>query len=45
VLGLIALGYKQTEAQKAIQAVVKHSGTSPNATADQLIREALRMAQ
>lgn len=45
VLGLIALGYKQIEAQKAIQAVVKHSGTSPNATADQLIREALRMAQ
>ncbi len=45
VLGLIALGYKQAEAQKAIQAVVKHSGTAPGATADQLIREALRMAQ
>jgi Holliday junction DNA helicase RuvA len=44
ILGLIALGYKQAEAQKAIQATIK-SGTLPaEATADQLIRASLRMA-
>jgi Holliday junction resolvasome RuvABC DNA-binding subunit len=43
-LGLIALGYKQAEAQKAILATIK-SGTLPaEATADQLIRASLRMA-
>jgi holliday junction DNA helicase RuvA len=44
ILGLIALGYKQAEAQKAILATIK-SGTLPaEATADQLIRASLRMA-
>jgi Holliday junction DNA helicase RuvA len=44
ILGLIALGYKQAEAQKAILATIK-SGTLPaDATADQLIRASLRMA-
>lgn len=45
VLGLIALGYKQAEAQKAVQGVLKGAGLPEGATADQLIREALRLAQ
>ncbi len=45
VLGLIALGYKQSEAQKAVQALVKSGQAGPDASADRLIREALRMVQ
>lgn len=39
VLALIALGYKQNEAQKAVNEAAKQSGID---TADKLIREALR---
>ncbi len=39
VLALIALGYKQNEAQKAVSEAAKQSGID---TADKLIREALR---
>lgn len=39
VLGLIALGYKQSEATKAVNELVKQPGID---TADKLIREALR---
>jgi len=43
VLALIALGYKQNEAQKAVQDLVKKTGAEPSKiTADQLIRDALR---
>jgi Holliday junction DNA helicase RuvA len=45
VLGLIALGYKQSEAQKAINDLVKMSGFDPATSADKLIREALRVLQ
>jgi Holliday junction DNA helicase RuvA len=45
VLGLIALGYKQSEAQKAINDLVKVSGFDPATSADKLIREALRVLQ
>lgn len=45
VLGLIALGYKQSEAQKAVQALVKSGLDGGEITADRLIREALRMVQ
>jgi holliday junction DNA helicase RuvA len=45
ILGLIALGYKQAEAQKAVQAVVKQGVVGPSVTADQLIREVLRTNQ
>ena len=45
VLGLIALGYKQAEAQKAIQSALKAGALGAEASADQLIREALRVAQ
>jgi len=44
ILGLIALGYKQSEAQKAVQSVMRQAAPGENLTADQLIREALRMA-
>ncbi|SKA97337.1 Holliday junction DNA helicase subunit RuvA [Prosthecobacter debontii] len=43
VLGLIALGYKQTEAQKTVNELAK---TAPEPVrADKLIREALRLMQ
>jgi holliday junction DNA helicase RuvA len=42
VLGLIALGYKQSEAQKAVNELVKQPNFDPATTADKLIREALR---
>lgn len=45
VLGLIALGYKQSEAQKAVQALLKGGLDTAEITADRLIREALRMVQ
>jgi Holliday junction DNA helicase RuvA len=43
ILALIALGYKQAEAQKAVQQVLKqpHLDSGP-ITADKIIREALR---
>lgn len=41
VLALIALGYKQSEAQKVVGDLVKNSGTEA-ITADKLIRDALR---
>lgn len=40
VLGLIALGYKQSEAQRAVQDAARRGEGAP--TADRLIREALR---
>lgn len=43
VLGLIALGFKQAEAQKAVNEIVKQSGIDPAASADKIIREALRV--
>ncbi len=43
VLGLIALGYKQAEAQKTVLALVKGGLGGEEVTADRLIREALRM--
>lgn len=42
VLGLIALGYKQAEAQKAVQQVLKQPGLDGPPTVDKLVREALR---
>lgn len=45
VLGLIALGYKQSEAQKAINDLVKQPDFDPTTSADKLIREALRVLQ
>jgi Holliday junction DNA helicase RuvA len=42
VLGLIALGFKQSEAQKAVTELVKSKGSDPAMTADRLIRESLR---
>ncbi|HSJ03935.1 MAG: Holliday junction branch migration protein RuvA [Verrucomicrobium sp.] len=43
VLALIALGYKQADAQKTVQDLVKKAGGDPGkVTADKLIREALR---
>jgi Holliday junction DNA helicase RuvA len=43
VLALIALGYKQSEAQKAVQELVKKTGADAGkVTTDQLIRDALR---
>lgn len=44
VLGLIALGYKQNEAQKTVNELVKQSGAEP-IRADKIIREALRLMQ
>lgn len=44
VLALISLGYKQGEAQKAVNEVVKQPGFVTDGTAvDRIIREALRM--
>jgi holliday junction DNA helicase RuvA len=43
VLGLIALGFKQSEAQKAVMELVKSKGADPAMTADRLIRESLRV--
>jgi len=46
VLGLIALGFKQNEAQKAITDLLKQAGPdAPKLTADKLIRDALRVLQ
>ena len=42
VLGLIALGFKQTEAQKAVAAVMKSGDAGSDPTPERLIREALR---
>ena len=43
VLGLIALGFKQAEAQRTVQDLVKRAaGDSSAITSDRLIREALR---
>ncbi len=44
VLALIALGFKQAEAQKTVQDLVKKAGpaAAPALTADKLIRDALR---
>jgi holliday junction DNA helicase RuvA len=43
VLALIALGYKQGEAQKTVQDLVKKAGTDADKlSADKLIRDALR---
>ena len=42
VLGLIALGFKQADAVKTIDQIVRTSDDSKPLTADQLIREALR---
>lgn len=43
ILALIALGYKQAEAQKTVQDLVKKAGKEgAEVTADRLIREALR---
>jgi Holliday junction DNA helicase RuvA len=45
ILALISLGYKQSEAQKTVQDLVKRAGKeSGEVTADRLIREALRGA-
>ncbi len=43
VLGLIALGFKQSEAQKAVTELVKFKGSDAAMTADRLIRESLRV--
>ncbi len=45
VLGLIALGYKQSEAQKAVNEVVKQPGFEIGTGPDKIIREALRELQ
>ena len=45
VLGLIALGYKQSEAQKAVNEVVKRPGFEMGNGPDKIIREALRELQ
>lgn len=43
VLALISLGYKQTEAQKAVQDLVKKAGAdAASLTSDKLIRDVLR---
>jgi Holliday junction DNA helicase RuvA len=42
VLALISLGYKQSEAQKAVNELVKQPGFDPTSSADKLIRETLR---
>jgi len=42
VLGLIALGYKRSEAAKAVQSVVNTTGDSKLGPAE-LIREALKL--
>lgn len=42
VLGLIALGFKQADAVKTIDQIVRSSDDAKPLTADQLIREALR---
>ena len=43
LLALIALGYKQAEAQKVVQDLVKKAGAdSGKLSADKLIRDALR---
>ena len=42
VLALISLGYKQGEAQKAVNEIAKQPGFDPSASADHLVREALR---
>jgi Holliday junction DNA helicase RuvA len=45
VLGLIALGFKQAEAQKAVTELLRQPGFDPASSADRLIREALRRLQ
>jgi len=45
VLGLIALGYKQVEAQKAVNEFVRQPGFDPTTSADKIIRESLRGLQ
>lgn len=45
VLGLIALGYKQSEAQKTVAALVKAVPAGETVRADKLIRDALREMQ
>jgi Holliday junction DNA helicase RuvA len=45
VLALIALGFKQSEAQKAVNEVVKQPGFETGRGADRIIREALRELQ
>ena len=42
VLALIALGFKQTEAQKAVSELARQPGFDPATTTDKLVREALR---
>jgi holliday junction DNA helicase RuvA len=42
ILGLIALGYKQAEAQKAVVQIVKSTSTTAPLSADKILREALR---
>ncbi len=42
ILALIALGYKQGEAQKTVQQLLKQPGLKDQPTADHLVREALR---
>ncbi len=42
VLGLIALGYKQSEAQKAVTEIIKQPAFDTSVSADKIIREALR---
>lgn len=42
VLALIALGFKQGEAQKAVQAQLKQPGLEGTPSVDKLVREALR---
>lgn len=42
VLALIALGYKQSEAQKTVLEIAKDPAFGPATAADKLIREALR---
>ena len=43
MLGLIALGYKQSEAQKAVTEITKQPGFAAAHSADKIIREALRV--
>jgi Holliday junction DNA helicase RuvA len=45
VLGLIALGFKQAEAQKTVADLLRQPGWDPATPADKLIREALRRLQ
>jgi Holliday junction DNA helicase RuvA len=42
ILALIALGYKQSEAQKAVQQMAKTLSAEASSSADKIIREALR---